>query len=227
MAKPGPVRINKQIESSEPADQPGQPEPVAQAGDPARQAIESALRKSQPEVAMREQTPEERAAAFKTQVQDRLRGATGKDGAPSPRRQATVGRLQLATSAFRVWDYITEFGTTFEDLLAPAYWTHIASRLRPWDQLMVRAEEGTFYAELIVTEVGQLFASVVPKPGYPFRLQVAEPGVDASVPQGYSVKWMGEHKKWGALRGEVCIKDGFTSQSTAVIWLQNVARARA
>lgn len=223
---PKPVRIVKAENQAEPSEAPaaeGPAPPPAQ--DLGRQSIQAALDRSQPAL-VREPTSAERSADFAAQVRARGASATTKDGMPAPKRQASVARLQFASAAFRHHDYVTEFGTSFEDLLNPSYWANIASRLSAWDQITVRAEEGTFYAELIVTEVTQLSARVVAKPGSPFTVMVAEPGVDASVPAGHGVKWLGEHKKWGALRGDVCIKDGFTNQALAVTWLQNVARAR-
>lgn len=66
----------------------------------------------------------------------------------------------LAEHARNVWVATTERGHFKEDFENPAYWAHIASKLRPWDHIEVRAEDGTFYAEYLVLACDRTWARV-------------------------------------------------------------------
>lgn len=49
-------------------------------------------------------------------------------------------------------------GHTMEHMLSPAYWAHVAPKLKPWDRIEVRAEDGTYYAELLVLACDRTWA---------------------------------------------------------------------
>ena len=51
-------------------------------------------------------------------------------------------------------------GVTMEDLLKPECWASVAKSLRPWSHIEVRAEDGSYYAELLVTGVDRAWAKV-------------------------------------------------------------------
>jgi len=47
-----------------------------------------------------------------------------------------------------------------EDLLRPECWASVAKMLQPWSHIEVRAEDGSYYAELLVTGVDRAWAKV-------------------------------------------------------------------
>ena len=49
-------------------------------------------------------------------------------------------------------------GHTMEHMLTPAYWAHVAPKLKPWDRVEVRAEDGTYYAEFLVLACDRTWA---------------------------------------------------------------------
>src|SRR5258708_29080309 len=49
---------------------------------------------------------------------------------------------------------------TIEDLKRPEYWAAVAGKLRPWNHIEVYAEDGTWYAELLVLAVERAHAVV-------------------------------------------------------------------
>lgn len=51
-------------------------------------------------------------------------------------------------------------GHTFEEIKKPAYWGNVSAQLSPWTRIDVRAYDGTWYAELLVTSVGRQWARV-------------------------------------------------------------------
>lgn len=69
----------------------------------------------------------------------------------------TTSRITLAEYARNIFVVTPEHGTPFEDILKPSYWLHVADtvsmRLRPYDRIEVRPEDGSYFAELIVRSV--------------------------------------------------------------------------
>lgn len=51
-------------------------------------------------------------------------------------------------------------GVTMDDLLKPECWASVTNLLRPWSHIEVRAEDGSYYAELLVTGVDRAWAKV-------------------------------------------------------------------
>src|SRR5258706_10614046 len=51
-------------------------------------------------------------------------------------------------------------GVTMEDLLSPEGWASVANLLRPWSHIEVRAEDGSYYAELLLTGADRAWAKV-------------------------------------------------------------------
>lgn len=59
-------------------------------------------------------------------------------------------RLKQVEFARNVWAVTPEAATTFEDLLRPSYWSHVARTLQKNDRIEVLAADGSYFAELIV-----------------------------------------------------------------------------
>ena len=74
--------------------------------------------------------------------------------------QLASNRLHLAEHRRNIFDVVPEHGTPFEELLKDSYWAHVSAKLKPGDHIEVRAEDGSYYAELIVQDAGRLYAKV-------------------------------------------------------------------
>lgn len=110
-----------------------------------------------------------------------------------------------------------EQGTPFEAVLKPEYWAHVAQKLRVWDRIMVRAEDGTYWGELLVINCGHLYARV-------HVLKKVELGADATkplevLPAGYEVKFQGPKLKWVVLRGADRLAATLESEHAAQGWV--------
>jgi hypothetical protein len=62
----------------------------------------------------------------------------------------TASRMKQAEFVRTIWSATPEHGTPFEALLEPGYWAHVAAFLKPNDRIEVLAEDGSYFAELIV-----------------------------------------------------------------------------
>lgn len=51
-------------------------------------------------------------------------------------------------------------GVTIDDLLRPECWASVTTMLRPWCHVEVRAEDGSYYAELLCTGVDRAWAKM-------------------------------------------------------------------
>lgn len=138
--------------------------------------------------------------------------------------QLASNRLHEARTRRNIWTVTPEHGTPFEEILKDGYWAHVSVKMRPGDRVEVLAEDGSYFAELLVQDAGRLYAKV-----YPLRhvkLEAVEVTEGGPMMEGYEVKWQGPILKWCVLRGKDRLKDGMDKHS-AVQWMQNHAKAVA
>ena len=188
---------------------------MAKANDP-RELLE-ALQAKQREPA--EETPKAARERFGDEVRERM-STPGSKAVNAPKRTLLPARMALQQTRTRIWDVIPDFGTTVEQLQDPGYWANCARNLNPWDEIVVRDEEGTYLARFVVLEKGNMYARVKLLPGYPLLLQVSEPDVDSSVPSGYEVKWTGPHTKYAVVRDGNKLRDRFDNKGSASAWIR-------
>lgn len=134
------------------------------------------------------------------------------------RGQRTLHALRFKEAALvrNVWSVVPEEGTAFEALLNEEYWAHVGGRLRPGDRIEVQAEDGDFYAELLVRECGRLWARVAVTAYHVFGVDEA----GATRDTGHAVKWKGPHHKWSVVRADgAVVRHGFDTKPEAGAWL--------
>jgi len=51
-------------------------------------------------------------------------------------------------------------GVSLNDVMRPHFWTHHSTRLAPWDRIEVRAEDGSWFAELLVLATDRTWTRV-------------------------------------------------------------------
>lgn len=140
-----------------------------------------------------------------------------------PITQLQTGRLELAEHQRNLHVAIPEHAVKFEELANPAYWAHVAARLRIGDRIEVMPEDGSYFAELIVQDAGKQFAKVAVLRHV--KLEAIEVrGEDLSAE--YEVKWMGPAKKWRVMRRKDRseLRDGFATSDDATQWLRQHVR---
>lgn len=116
-----------------------------------------------------------------------------------------------------------EQGTAEEDLINPAYWAHVASKMRPWDRIEVRSDDGTFYAELLVLDSSRTWARV--------KLLKFLPLTSADVSQTqaddeYEIKFRGPVLRWSVVRrlDNAVIKEAMQNKDEAAAFLAQYQR---
>lgn len=75
-------------------------------------------------------------------------------------RKLIVPRFKNAEFERVIYQACPENGVTFEDVCQPEFWSHVAEKLKPMDRIEVLAEDGSYFAELLVVDAGRLFAKV-------------------------------------------------------------------
>jgi hypothetical protein len=167
------------------------------------------------------QTSEQTAA---TAAPEAIRGIQQANEQARSNLRLSPERLQInsSTQVYNLFDAVPQVGTKLEDMLEPKYWEHVASKLRPWDHIEVRAEDGSFYAQLIVQRADRLTADV--RPIQFADLNVGAPS-DGDIPSGYAVDYGGPIAKWRVLTGGTVVRDGFQQKGSAIQWVVNRGKA--
>ena len=135
-------------------------------------------------------------------------------------------RFQQADFRRNQYVAIASEGTRPEDLNQPGYWAHLGEKLRPWDEVMVRADDGLWYARAIVMESGRNFARVhVEHIEFLTTADVAITQADAMSP--YEVKYRGGHAQWSVIRksDQSVVHEGAQTKESAFNWLKGRLQA--
>lgn len=115
------------------------------------------------------------------------------------KRQLPPGRIVGHEFAIDQHCVTAEEGTTIEEILDPAYWSHVAPRLKPYAEITIRTDDGLWWAKLIVLVAGKTWAKVKVIQHVPLSTsdvdQTAAENID-----GYEIKWRGPLCKWSVIR---------------------------
>lgn len=135
----------------------------------------------------------------------------------------TAGRCKQAEFARTLWSVFVEQNTPFENVIKPAFWAHVAAKLKALDRIEVFAEDGQYWAELMVLSVGKMEAKVVVLRKIDLQAAPA-PTLDLGE---YEVSWGGPHRKHRVVRksDKEVIKDGFGTKEEAQLWLADHLKA--
>ena len=132
-------------------------------------------------------------------------------------------RFSLADSNRNVWSIVPEVGTPYSALSDASYWSHIADKLRPFDRIEVYAEDGAYWAELLVISAARLSAKVIE-----LRKKDLD-GVGMVSEPGFEVQWKGPHHKHAVVRmkDKTALQSGFASKEDAMAWLASNSKTLA
>ena len=135
-------------------------------------------------------------------------------------------RFKGAEFEFNRWVANVEETTKPEDVLDPNFWGHNAHFLKPWDIIHVRADDGSWYTELLVQDVQRAWAKVHVLQHH----SLGDPAeAKASVPPAmYRPKWGGPQLKWTVIRqaDNERVSDGHGSERMAMDWIADRLKAR-
>ena len=126
-------------------------------------------------------------------------------------------RFGLVEQLRNDWIANAETGTTLEDIVQPEYWAHNSARMRPYDHIEVRAEDGSWMAELLVTGCDRNWARV--KLLQEYKLTSADVSLSQAVK--HEIQWKGPHLKFAVIRlsDKESVKTGFDDKNSAARWL--------
>lgn len=126
--------------------------------------------------------------------------------------------FSLADYARQVFVARPVAGTTIDDVLNESYWANVAKKVNPHDIIEVVPEDGSFYAKLIITSRGNLWARV-------HKLEYvvigAAPVANKKPVEGFDIAWAGPNDKWRVVRKEdkSVVGKNFSSREDADKWL--------
>jgi hypothetical protein len=127
-------------------------------------------------------------------------------------KRLAANRFSLAETRRNIWQIVPEDGTPYESLFDKDYWAAMASKLRPYDRIELLADDGSFWAELLVLMATKTQAAVMELR----KIDISTKEV-TQVEEKFAVKWRGPHSKWAVIRAADCnvIKSGFESADDA------------
>lgn len=127
--------------------------------------------------------------------------------------QLSPDRFHEADFRRVVWGSYVEPNTTLEQLLKPEFWAHIAGKLKQYDQIEVKWDDGSHYATFLVIDAGPSWAQV-------FKLTFVDLGgknIPAAPEFPFEVKWGGGHHKFRIIRkaDQAVIQSGLATKDIA------------
>lgn len=143
---------------------------------------------------------------------------------------ANVSHFKLAEHHRAIYYLIAPLGVTYEDILRPEFWAHVASRINgPMDHIEVLAEDYTFHVVLMVMDKGTNWVKVVPISDVRDLSQAAPDEVTDGEESPYEVKFGGPKDRYRVLRksDNSVIKSGFANKTEAEKYVSEYRRAVA
>lgn len=127
-------------------------------------------------------------------------------------------RMRLAEYERQDWVANVEYGITLDDIREPGFWAHMASQMRPYDHVEVRAEDGSWVAYLIVTGCDRTWAKVC----VDRVVNLTTKDVSLSQEARHEVVWKGPHHKWAVIRlsDSEMVKNEFADKEAASAWMR-------
>lgn len=149
-----------------------------------------------------------------------------------PLIQLPPNDLQQLEQVSLAYDAIVRQGVQPDDVLVPGFWAHHAVKLRPFDEIRVRAEDGTWLARYVVLDCSRTWAKVQQlsfhrlTTGQVAETQASELEVKAFV-DAHQVVHRGPHK-WSIVRksDKAVLEQGIGVKDDAIAWLDKHARAQ-
>lgn len=144
---------------------------------------------------------------------------------------ASIGNLKPAEAQRNVWVLDAPEGTIEEDLKDTGFWSFISYRLRPFDRLEIRANDGSWLIDAIVIMCDRTWAKI--KILNKYNLAPNEKSMQDEIAQAeeksskHSVKWRGPAHRWSVIRNsdETVVKENCESKADAEKWIREHEKA--
>ena len=135
-------------------------------------------------------------------------------------------RFGLTEHMQQSWFVTAPDAHTIEDILDVHYWTNVANKLRPFDEIKVASESGKFLLILHVAAIAKASAKVELLHKYEFK---APKEAIESRGANYVAKWRGPYGKWGVLRlsDSTLMRDKFPNEEDAWAYIAGLNQALA
>lgn len=142
--------------------------------------------------------------------------------ATQARPPITPQRFKLADYERNLWVVTPDAGTTLAEVMKPEFWAHCSHAMKPFDKIEVRAEDESYYAELLVRSAGKNWAvtSILA------HVDLDQKAVHAP-DEDYAVGWGGPHQKHRVVRKRdaAVVFQGGNSADEARAWLNEHLKA--
>jgi hypothetical protein len=134
-------------------------------------------------------------------------------------------RFQLAEHTRAIYFVTVEESIKPEDVLQPDFWRHVASQLKPYDEIIVATDSCEWRMELLIADVWHCGARVVELGRTDMTGQEE---LDQSVGDDLRVKWRGPVNKWCVVRTDgVILRANLPDKNSALENLTALAQERA
>ena len=153
-------------------------------------------------------------------------------------QQLSADRFKLAEHERNIHSITVEEGTTRAQIINPAFLAHVAAKLRPYDQVEVRCDDGALFAKLLVLQAERTWARVhvlewhdlttrdvaMTQADEQAQAGSAAPATDRE--QEYLVAYKGPHKKWCVIRKADggYMRETEDSKAAATAWMTDWLR---
>ena len=148
--------------------------------------------------------------------------------------QLAPGRVMLAEYAHQTFVAMPEADTPFEAVLDSKYWAHYAvntgMEMKPGDIILVKPEDGTYFAELIVRSKyrGGVLVAALRKVDLNKAVE-AEQALELMGDPDYEIRHSGARLKWRVIRksDKRELTSGHETRDAAQDWLKEHKKALA
>lgn len=173
-------------------------------------------------------TPEQvKAAQVRANTMRGMADAAGTTEAAPPKPDRN---LQLSPARFQGREYSNndhvvtiESTWTLDDVVKPIFWSSVWQKMRRYDKVSVRVDDGSWYAELLVTQVGTGYVFVQATAFIDFNAQAPVRDAKVDAIEGFEIRERGPFLKWCVIRkaDSKVIAEKCDSKIIAEEWLQN------
>ena len=124
-------------------------------------------------------------------------------------------RMQVGDFVRQVVCVTVEVGTKPEWLLDPQFWAHVANKVRPYDRIEARCDDGEFFAEYLVLQRGPQWLKVVPLSMHKLGADMA----NEDEPTKHKVMWLGPKLKFCVIRksDSARVQEGIEAKADAYV----------
>ena len=125
-------------------------------------------------------------------------------------------RVQMAEHGRNVWLATAPNADHPEDFLEPSYWGHVAKNLKPYNQVEVHTDDGTFWGLYLVLASDRTWAILHPI----HQIQLPSAKVE-QVDPAYRIEYKGTHLKYSVIRvsDNSVVHEGEQERGGAMRWL--------